>query len=210
MRSRAVPFTAVTHYLQEDWDSYNPVWLQTMLSHIGGDDKACLKTVQAINKGMSLTGMLVSSSCETALWGGAAPQGGTASCAHRGASTALGTETQNWDGETSLRISPPQNKSSAAVKCCHSRNRIIEGQRDAMMCPRFLWLTVRGAPWSPGHHPVCQGPWLLYQSRIFEGWICPLLSQLGAQHHRDHHCSLEISTFHSYSSQHLSLAENLH
>lgn len=95
MRSRAVPFTAVTHYLQEDWDSYNPVWLQTMLSHIGGDDKACLKTVQAINKGMSLTGMLVSSSCETALWGGAAPQGGTASCAHRGASTALGTETQN-------------------------------------------------------------------------------------------------------------------
>lgn len=38
-----------------------------MLSHIGGADKACLKTVQTINKGMLLTGMLVSSSCETAL-----------------------------------------------------------------------------------------------------------------------------------------------
>lgn len=78
---------------------------------------------------------------------------------------------------------PPRNKSSSAVKCCHSTNRITEGQRDAMMCPRLPWLTVRGAPWSPGHHPVYQGPWALYQSRVFEGWICPLLSQLGAQHH---------------------------
>lgn len=26
-----------------------------------------------------------------------------------------------------------------------------------MMCPRLPWLTVRGAPWSPGHHPVYQG-----------------------------------------------------
>lgn len=38
-----------------------------MLSHTGGDDKACLKTIQTINKGMLLAGMLVSSSCETAL-----------------------------------------------------------------------------------------------------------------------------------------------
>lgn len=38
-----------------------------MLSHIGGDDKVCLKMIQAINKGMLLTDTWVGSSCEIAL-----------------------------------------------------------------------------------------------------------------------------------------------
>lgn len=47
--------------------SYNPIWLQTTLSRIGGDDRACLKAAQAIRQGVLLTGMLVSSSCGTVL-----------------------------------------------------------------------------------------------------------------------------------------------
>lgn len=77
---------------------------------------------------------------------------------------------------------PPQNESWTAAKCCHSTNRVTEGEKDAVMCPRLPQLTVRGAPWSPGHHPGCHGPWPIYQSRVFEGWSCPLLSQLGVQH----------------------------
>lgn len=36
---------------------------------------------------------------------------------------------------------PPQNESWTAAKCCHSTNRVTEGEKDAVMCPRLPWLT---------------------------------------------------------------------
>lgn len=129
--------------------------VQTVPSHTGGDDKACLKTVQAIDKGMSLTGMLVSSSCETALG---------ALCLQRapGWSCSPGWNSRIEMGKYHLAVPqhcfPPQNKSSTAVKCCHPTNRITEEKNDAIMYPRLPWLTVRGALWSPGHHPVYHDP----------------------------------------------------
>lgn len=36
---------------------------------------------------------------------------------------------------------PPQNESWTEVKCCHSTNRVTEGKKDAVMCPRLPRLT---------------------------------------------------------------------
>lgn len=201
-----------------------------MLSHIGGDDKACLKTVQAINKGMLLTDTLVSGSREIAL---------SAFCLQR----ALGW---SWSlrRKSRLRIhvcqrspsrcwrrcrqrygtqSVGKHRSAAPQHCFPPQNQfskvvsVVTPQIGKLRCRKMQWC-VQGCPgWQsevlpgvPGHHPANRGPWPIYQSKVFEGSSHPLLSQLGAQHCWAHCYSLEDSTSHSCSSHHVLLAESLH
>lgn len=188
-----------------------------MLSHIGGDGKACLKTVQAINKGMLLTDMLVSGAREIAL---------SAFCLQR----ALGWSwSPRWKSclcirirqrspsrccgqkyRTEKRCFPPQNQFSKVLSVATpqiGKPRSRKMQWCVGGCPGW-WSEV--FPGGPGHHPVCRGPCPVYQSKVSEGLSRPLLHQLGAQHRWDHRYSLEDSTSHSCSSPYLSLAENLH
>ena len=198
-----------------------------MLSHIGGDDKACLKMVQATNKGMLLTDMLVSGSCEIAL---------SAFCLQRapGWSWSLRRKSRlcihicQWSPSRCCRQkyrteSRGTHHSAAPQQCFSPQNQfskvvsVVTPQIGKLRCRKMQWC-VWGCPgWQsevlpgvPGHHSVCQGPWPIYQSKVFEVLSCPLLSQLGAEHGWDHCYSLEDSTSHSCSSHHLSLAENLH
>lgn len=190
MRTRAVYFTATTHYLQEDYYiiiilygfgqcfpilQEKTVWKRSKLS-----TKECYEQISWLAAHVKLY-LVLSAFREHR--GGADPQRGKPARAHTYASQALPVDVDRNPGETSLSsatvLLPSPKSIFKNVKCCHSTNGEAEVLKDAKMCLRLPRLMVRGAPWSPRTPPWLPGLWPIDQSQVLEGWIHPLLCRLG-------------------------------
>lgn len=167
----AVCFARTKHYLQKNY------CMIIILYGFGQcHNQAGLKEVQAIDKGMLLTGVLVTGLCEIELgafclqralgWSWAPTVGGHASRTLPQL-MELRAATQNWVykemclGSTTALL--PQS--------LHKQESWSAGRR--MMCPKLPWLAVGDV--LDSH----QEPWPTGWGKVFQDWSHPLPTSLG-------------------------------
>lgn len=176
MRTRAVYFTAMTHYLQEDYYiiiilygfgqcfailQEKTVWKRSKLS-----TKERYEQISWLAAHVKLH-LVLSAFREHR--GGADPRDGEYTRGHTYANQALPVDADSGETSLSTVLLPSPKSIFKNVKCCHSTNGEAEVLKDAKMCLRLPRLTVGGAPWSPRTPPCLPGLWPIEQSGLGAG-----------------------------------------